>query len=808
MVSFGEMDEKASQVFKECASIKEKDIHQHMSSSLHSRHRASLVRPLAWVILPAICFLLAFLIIFQDWMAAFQHQVDLARRQNLLQQVSLARSAIEPVVEQVRKGILRSEEGLEEVRRLVRAMTYEDSNGKNYIFMSRYDGTMLIQPFEPHMEMSNQWHLRDARGVPIIQKLVQIARSEPSGGYLTYQYHLPGVHETQEKMAFVIGIPELDCYLGTGMYLQEGAKEQAAILLRAKHGAVGLVIAVLIPMCVAVLIIMQRNRQLYAEVQWRKRAEVALRESEEKYRGLVQNVNSIILRMDCKGNVIFMNEFALKFFGFREEEILGKSVLGTIVPETESTGRDLVAMIQDIGRNPHRYVHNENENMRKNGERVWIVWTNNAVRDSHGDVTEILCVGNDITAYRRLQEERLEMERHLLHTQKLESLGILAGGIAHDFNNLLTVIHGHLELALLDPSSTPAVRTAVLQAGNAARRAADLTRQMLAYSGRGHFVVENLNLTELVEDNVSMLKSAVSKNTTFDLRLDPDLPLLRGDAGQIQQVIMNLITNASESLDAKAGTVSLSTGEGTFDAAYLKRSCLAEIPPGGHFVWLEVADTGCGMDKSVQDRLFEPFFTTKFTGRGLGMAAVLGIVRGHRGALMVESVVGEGTTIRVLFPALAAPRVKPCRTRHDFTSTRPIQNIDEHSSTVLVVDDEETVRELCGEMLRNMGFRTLLAADGHDALRIFRDHGGGIDCVLLDLMMPGLDGVGTYQELQRMDPNVKVILCSGYSVEEATERFAGFELAGFIGKPYGLRQLRHELERALVTDPGGRRMAS
>src|SRR3990170_4789992 len=251
---------------------------------------------------------------------------------------------------------------------------------------------------------------------------------------------------------------------------------------------------------------------------------------------------------------------------------------------------------------------------------------------------------------KKAEQESLELERRLLHAQKLESLGVLAGGIAHDFNNLLMAILGNLDLALRKLSPLSPAGTNIQNALQAVHRGADLTRQMLAYSGKGQFVVKNIDLSELVEENAHLFRTSMAKTAALNLRLNRDLPLVEADPGQITQVIMNLITNASEAVGEKAGVIALSTGIQECDEAYLSRSRLEERPPAGRFVYLEVSDTGSGMDEETQQKLFDPFFTTKFTGRGLGMSAVLGIMRGHKGAILVDSVVGKGTTIRVLFP--------------------------------------------------------------------------------------------------------------------------------------------------------------
>lgn len=398
-----------------------------------------------------------------------------------------------------------------------------------------------------------------------------------------------------------------------------------------------------------------------------------------------------------------------------------------------------------------------------------------------------------IVERKKSEQERLELERRLLHAQKLESLGILAGGIAHDFNNLLLAVLGNLDLALRNLSPVSPARVNIEQSAHAARRATDLTRQMLAYSGKGRFVVKALDLSELVEENAHLFRASVPRTKKLDLRLGRPLPAIEADAGQVQQVIMNLITNASEAIGEEAGMITLATGVQECDAQCLKQSRVDDVPGAGRFVFLEASDNGCGMDEETLQRLFDPFFTTKAMGRGLGMSAILGIVRGHRGAIMVDSAINRGTTIRILFPALQGAQAVsegPVDARESEAAASAM------SGTVLVVDDEEIVRNVCKEMVVALGMRVLTAVDGRDAVDLFAKHADHIDLVILDLSMPNMDGMTAFQELVRIRPGVKVILCSGYDEQDSLQRLSGQGLAGFIQKPYSLAKLREALEKA------------
>ncbi|MBI5093551.1 MAG: PAS domain S-box protein [Candidatus Hydrogenedentes bacterium] len=389
----------------------------------------------------------------------------------------------------------------------------------------------------------------------------------------------------------------------------------------------------------------------------------------------------------------------------------------------------------------------------------------------------------DITDQRLAEEERQRFESQLLHSQKLESLGVLAGGIAHDFNNILTSILGNTELALNDIAPEAPVHSTIRMIEVSARRAAELTRQMLAYSGKGTFYVEPIRLSDKVQELIVLLETSISKKCQLTRQLADDLPFINADATQIRQVIMNLIINASEAIGDSQGEITVTTGAMDCDREYLSDSYLDDQLPAGRYVFLEVGDTGCGIASDVRARLFDPFFSTKFPGRGLGLAAVMGIVRSHRGVVRVTSNPGHGASFRVLFPAAArdtASAGKPA----DYAY--PPRNV---TGTVLVVDDEQMVRDLAKTTMERAGFSVLTAVDGRDGVDVFRQHASEIDVVLLDMTMPHMDGGEAFREIRRLRSDAKIVLSSGYSEEDAMGRFGELGLAGFIQKPYRITDL-------------------
>ncbi|NMG20386.1 hypothetical protein DP116_13310 [Brasilonema bromeliae SPC951] len=381
----------------------------------------------------------------------------------------------------------------------------------------------------------------------------------------------------------------------------------------------------------------------------------------------------------------------------------------------------------------------------------------------------------------------------MLQAQKMESLGLLAGGIAHDFNNILTGVMGYIDLARAElPADAPA-RRLLTEAARNTERAADLTRQMLAYSGKGRFVVTAVDLTALTLAAKSLLEVSVSKKCRLGFDLQAGLPACQADATQLEQVLMNLVINGSEALGGAAGEVTVRTGAGWFEPAELRSAGVHDRLPAGEYVWLEVADTGGGMSAETAGKMFDPFFSTKFVGRGLGLAAVLGIVRGHRGAITVDTAPGRGTRVRVLLPAVAGP---------DLPTPAPAAAAGWRATgTVLVADDEPVVRQVAAGMLERLGFRVVLAADGREAVAAVR--AGGVDLVLLDLLMPVMDGREALRDIRAAAPGLPVLLSSGYDEQQAADAdgLAGFD--GFVRKPYRLHHFVTELRRVYERRPAG-----
>ncbi len=392
----------------------------------------------------------------------------------------------------------------------------------------------------------------------------------------------------------------------------------------------------------------------------------------------------------------------------------------------------------------------------------------------------------------RAEDERRAMETRVMEVQKLESLGMLAGGIAHDFNNLLVGIMGNAGLALLELPPDADGRARIAQIETAARRASDLARQMLAYSGKGRFVVAPLDISALVREMTQLLHASIGKSIDIRYALAPAPIVIEGDATQLRQVVMNLVVNASDAIGDRPGTITIGTSRVHADRAYLSGTFVDEGLADGEYAVIDVSDTGDGMDVATQSRIFDPFFTTKASGRGLGLAAVLGIVRAHHGALKVYSERDRGSTFKLLLPVTDADvQPDPWANR----SSTPWRG----EGTVLVVDDEPMVRDVAEAILARFGLSAVQAADGDEAVRLFAAEPERFAVVLLDLTMPRLSGAETFRQIRDIKPDARVILMSGYNEQEASGSFAGKGLAGFLEKPFSTQALGAAVEHVLGT---------
>ncbi|MDQ3036322.1 MAG: PAS domain-containing protein [Myxococcota bacterium] len=423
----------------------------------------------------------------------------------------------------------------------------------------------------------------------------------------------------------------------------------------------------------------------------------------------------------------------------------------------------------------------------------WFETFKTPVFDAEGRVVATVGLARDITERKRVEAQQRALESRIQQAQKLESLGLLAGGVAHDFNNLLVGVLSNAELALRQLQQVPGAERAIERMQDvrlAALRAAELTNQMLAYSGRGNFVVRPISLNDVVRELPQLLQASISKKAQLQLALTPLAPV-QADVTQIRQVLMNLITNASDALGDREGTIRVETGmEKLTTTGHVDAGGAAELAPG-RYVFLQVSDDGCGMAEETRARLFEPFYSTKLTGRGLGLSAVQGIVRGHRGGLMVQSVPGRGTTIRVLLPTTDVPA-------EDLSPDPESAASDwRGSGLVLLVDDDDRVRLTTKLILEELGFEVHASPNGRSAIQQFERDGERVRIVVLDMSMPDLSGAEVFEALRAIRPDVRVLLCSGYDEHDTRQRLQRSAIAGFLQKPYSLDALTRKLRAAL-----------
>ena len=527
------------------------------------------------------------------------------------------------------------------------------------------------------------------------------------------------------------------------------------------------------------------RRQLIAlksELQSQQWLLDALESQSAQYRALFELMPGSVVLLDSKGYIRDANPYFCRAMCYAREDLVGLHVSQISQEKPETIERNIARMIAG------EILQHEVTNVQKDGSLRFYELREAAVTLPDGSMS-ILAVSNDITDRKRAEQAKLEMERQLLHAQKMDSLGALAGGIAHDFNNLLAVIMSNIEIAISDIPMTSPVQNYLNNSLLAGKRAAELTRQMLAYSGRGRFITSQVDVSHLVRGLSDLLKVSVSKSVRLEFNLAPDLPLIEVDAAQIQQVLMNLVTNASEAIGEKPGVVTISSTVRECDASYLAETRTSNKPRPGRCVILEVSDTGCGMDDSVRAKLFDPFFTTKFVGRGLGLSTVLGIVQGHGGAIMVSSKPKKGTVISVVLPALKKES-ESTGAGEPLPFKSPAQASQPLSGTVLVVDDEPQVRSLMELLLKRMGLRVLNAADAAQAIDLVGKHGDEITFVLMDLTMPNMDGRAALVEIRKIRPDIKVVLTSGYESDEIIVRYREHGFDAFIQKPCDLETFK------------------
>jgi PAS domain S-box-containing protein len=686
---------------------------------------------------------------------------------------------------------------------------------EGYIFAGQWDGLSLTPPAKGN----NMIDVTDVNGVKIVRELIKAARS--GGGYVSYVMPALDSDATYEKLSYTRGIPQWEWYVGAGVNLDKIetviSQRRAALQERVRSDIFKILLilfAILLFVLLIVKLVANRNRKNFnlfsaffskaatesakidsenlhfkefetlAEaanrmIVERNEAETALRKSEMNYRQLVQSANSIIMRMDTAGRVIFFNKYAQDFFGYRASDILGKNVVGTIVPPIDRVGFDMIQMISDIGTHPDRYVSNENENIRRSGERVRVAWMNKAIYGEDNRVKEILCVGIDVT-------EKWQLEKRLSQAQKMEAIGTLAGGIAHDFNNILSAIMGYTELSLIDIPQESAVRKNLKQVLKAGGRAKELVQQILTYSRQREREMQPVKINLIVNEALKLLRASLPSTIQISHKIESSLAIM-SDPTNIHQVIMNLCTNAAHAMQENGGLLEVGLADVDLNADFAKHH------PGlnpGKFVCLRVSDTGHGMSPEVMERIFDPFYTTKSKGKGTGMglSVVHGIVKSHTGTLTVDSTPGRGSVFKVFFPAIESEWI-PNNESADLMVTG--------TESILFVDDEAFQSDIAQKLLGRLGYRLTTCTSSVEALELFRQSPQNFDLVITDMTMPQMTGDLLARELISIRPQIPIIVCTGYSDRIDTAIANEIGIRELVMKPMVMKDIANCIRRIL-----------
>ncbi|MEO6875938.1 MAG: CHASE domain-containing protein [Opitutaceae bacterium] len=489
---------------------------------------------------------------------------------------------------------------------------------------------------------------------------------------------------------------------------------------------------------------------------------------------------------DSQLKVIYASEGATVLTGYTPDDFIWGRVHFRQLIHPEDVAR--VRSVTQAALQAHRDVEIEYRLLTRDHTEKWVLSRGRGVYAENGSLLFLEGLAIDITASKQAEADKLAIERKLLDGQKLESLGLMAGGIAHDFNNILTGILGNANLARFKvPADSPVVtHLTKIELGTA--RAAELCQQMLAYSGKSSFHIEAVDLSQLVNDTLPLLHTTLASRARLQLNLSPQPAVVLADATQLRQIVMNLVINAADAITERPGEIQVTTGHRRFETEFLRAAQDGDTLPPGEYVFIQVRDNGCGMAAETLARIFDPFFTTKFAGRGLGLAAVRGIVRGHHGALHVVSAPGQGSTFTLILPPSTQPVSLP--TPVPFETRK-------YSGKALVIDDEAPVREATAGLLATFGFTPLTADNGAVGLAQFCTGPAGFTIVLLDLTMPGMNGEETLAALRAIAPTVRVLLISGYSENDRASRLAGAGRIGFLQKPFTREKLEIKLRELL-----------
>lgn len=688
---------------------------------------------------------------------------------HLKQSVQMARNSIEPILMEYRSQNISMDNALRQIRSLIRQMVYDDSIGKNYIFMSSYDGIMLVQPFEPEKEMTDVWDLKDYYGVYIIRSLVKAAQSKEGQGYVSYHYQRPGQAAAQEKISFVMGIPELKCYIGTGQYMDDLYKRQTIYITK-------IAVLTLLLLFLLFLLVRASMREIHTQNKILKKTECELD-------AIFHNTFQFIGTLSVDGKLTKINRSALDFIEQDETSVTGKPYWNTPGWQDDGSKARLKEAILNCAKG--EFSRFDVTYIRPNQNRHFIDFSLTPIFDEKGKVTFLLAEGRDMTEQIKVKKEKKKLEAILHQSQKMEAMGTLAGGIAHDFNNILGAILGFSELIKGKLSPEDSSREMQDQIINAAIRARDLVQQILLFSRQSEQELKPLQPGVVIKETIQLLRSTIP--ATIEIKQDiPDgLGAILADPTQIHQIIMNLCTNAYHAMKEKGGVIGICLSEKKILNHEYFFSELKLDP--GSYLFFEISDTGHGMDKATLNKVFDPYFTTKKTGEGtgLGLSVVHGIVKNCGGEIRIYSEPGQGTNVHIYFPKLKAG---------DQSLAAPQETILlAGTEQILLADDDPAILDMLRQSIENLGYQVTAVQGSLEAFDEFSRAPTKYDMVITDMNMPHMSGFELSKQIFKRAPNMPILLCTGYSELITKEKAEAIGIKAFIMKPV----LREVLSRTI-----------
>jgi len=577
------------------------------------------------------------------------------------------------------------------------------------------------------------------------------------------------------------GHPEIKSFMGIPLYFGEDLVGMAGVANR-PEGYDEKILDFVQPLINACASIIWSDRLVRKD----KENLAVLAAREESYRLLVENQTDLIVKVDLDGRFLFVSPSYCRFFGKTEEELLGQKFLPLVHEEDRAV---TAAALKDLSEPPY-YAYIEHRAMTPGGW-VWLAWSDTAVLDKEGRVKELIGVGRNITPRKKAEEERARLQEQLNQSQKMESVGRLAGGVAHDFNNMLGVILGYTEMALLDMDPSHPLHGSLTEIHKAARRSADLTRQLLAFARKQNITPRNLDLNTIVEGMLKMLRRLVGENVDLVFRPGQDLWLVRVDPTQIDQILANLCVNARDAIE-DSGRITIETSRVILER---EQNIPGHTPEPGDYVLLTFTDDGCGMDEKTLKHVFEPFFTTKTLekGTGLGLATVYGIISQNNGFITVESRPGEGSVFRIYLPR--------CNGGEDLSAPSGTGlSAPGRASTILLVEDEPVILEMTRLMLEQLNYRVLTASGLAQALNWARQHGAEISLLITDVIMPETNGKDLSEQLTQFCPGLKTLFMSGYTADIIARHGVLNAGVSFIQKPFSLSELSVKVQELLAPE--------